>query len=90
MVMIVMMMKKTFENEVSTLVSYKVRSPSPMYLLRSSGPFTEIEFMFPHAAAAARAKAVFPQPGGPYRSAPLGSRDDGTVANKGAYLIKGA
>mmetsp|Transcript_35806 Transcript_35806/g.80648 ORF Transcript_35806/g.80648 Transcript_35806/m.80648 type:complete len:259 (+) Transcript_35806:686-1462(+) len=58
-----------------------------MYLSRSSGPLTDIRLRFPQAWAAALASAVFPHPGGPYSSAPLGSRLEGTDAKRGAYLV---
>ena len=41
-------------------------SEAPMYLFKSSGPFTEINRR-EHAAAAAPTMCVFPQPGGPYK-----------------------
>lgn len=42
-------------------------SLAPMYLLRISGPLTEMKLR-PHSFATADAKSVFPHPGKPYSS----------------------
>mmetsp|Transcript_18815 Transcript_18815/g.58534 ORF Transcript_18815/g.58534 Transcript_18815/m.58534 type:complete len:565 (+) Transcript_18815:64-1758(+) len=44
-------------------------SDSPMYMLTSSGPFTERKLR-PHSVATAFATSVLPVPGGPYSSTP--------------------
>ena len=41
-------------------------SEAPIYLFRSSGPFTDIN-LNEQAAAAAPTMCVFPHPGGPYK-----------------------
>ena len=47
-------------------------SDSPTYLLRSSGPLTEIKLAF-DSFATALATRVLPQPGGPYKRTPAGA-----------------
>jgi hypothetical protein len=49
-----------------------------MYMLRSSGPFTEKKFN-ENDVATALARSVFPVPGGPYRRIP------NKYVNKGLY-----
>lgn len=46
------------------------RSLSPIHLLATSGPFTEMKLV-PDSLARALAMSVFPVPGGPYRRIPL-------------------
>ncbi|KAH3673975.1 hypothetical protein OGATHE_001955 [Ogataea polymorpha] len=48
------------------------RSDSPTYLLRSSGPLTEMKLAF-DSLATALASSVLPQPGGPHISTPAGA-----------------
>ena len=52
--------------------SLTAASLAPMYLLRTSGPFTLTRRM-PAAATAAATMWVLPQPGGPYSSTPVRS-----------------
>ena len=52
--------------------SLTAASLAPMYLLRTSGPFTLMRRM-PAAATAAATMWVLPQPGGPYSSTPVRS-----------------
>lgn len=42
-------------------------SEAPIYLLRISGPLTEMKFR-PHSFATAEANSVFPHPGKPYNN----------------------
>lgn len=51
---------------------------APMYLLRSSGPFTPMN-PSPHRPATAPASSVFPHPGGPYSSTPDRTLPAGSV-----------
>ena len=49
-------------------------SLAPIYLFRTSGPFT-LTNRRPEAATAAATACVFPHPGGPYSSAPVRRRN---------------
>lgn len=50
-------------------ISLTACSLAPIYFESNSGPFTDIN-LIPHCLAAAAAKTVFPDPGGPYNSNP--------------------
>ena len=56
-----------------------------MYLLRISGPFTEMKFR-PHSLATAEASKVLPHPGYPYNSKPE-RRRSGQEAKIWAYFV---
>jgi hypothetical protein len=60
-------------------------SLAPMYLLRISGPLTEMKFR-PHSLATAEASSVLPHPGYPYSRRP-DRRRSGQEAKIWAYLV---
>lgn len=64
--------------------SLTAASLAPMYLFRTSGPFTLMQRM-PQAATAAATRCVLPHPGGPYSSRPV-RRRSGALHHKSSCV----
>mmetsp|Transcript_41039 Transcript_41039/g.49325 ORF Transcript_41039/g.49325 Transcript_41039/m.49325 type:complete len:300 (+) Transcript_41039:122-1021(+) len=65
--------------------SRTIRLPSPIYFCTNSAPLTRMKVQSVWCATA-RASSVFPVPGGPYRSTPLGCATPNESNNSGCLI----